>query len=135
MRRARSGASWRARLAEPVAHLGGMEIPRWAVWLGVFVAFVVLFCVVVLAALGKWILAGLAIEWVLCLVVISLVGMVIGTIAGGGYVEVAHSNWTGNGLMRKGFTFGGLVVLLAGDGFFFRWLFSSDAGGSGAGAF
>ena len=62
--------------------------PRWAVWVAVPVTSVAMFCVVMLAALGKGILANLAIEWVLCLVVISLVGMVIGTIAGGAYVEV-----------------------------------------------
>jgi hypothetical protein len=89
----------------------------------------VLFYVVMLAALGKGILADLAIEWALCLVVISLVGMVIGTIAGGAYVEVRHKEWTHFSGVHKAYIFGSGAVLLAGTGFFFWWLFSSDAGG------
>jgi hypothetical protein len=129
MRRARSGAALRTRLAEPVARVGGIKIPRWVVWLGVFITSVVLFCIVVLAALGKGILAGLAIEWVLCLVVISLVGMVIGTIAGGGYVEVKHPNWTRFSWAQKVYIFGSGAVLFAGSVVVFWWLFSSDVGG------
>jgi hypothetical protein len=107
----------------------GIEIPRWAVWVAVPVTSVALFSIVVLAALGKGILANLAIEWALCLVVISLVGMVIGTIVGGAYVEVRHKEWTHFSGVHKAYIFSSGVVLLVGDGFFFWWLFSSDAGG------
>ena len=110
-------------------HIPSWQFPRWAVWVAVPVTSVAMFCVVMLAALGKGILANLAIEWVLCLVVISLVGMVIGTIAGGAYVEVRHKKWTRFSWVHKVYIFGSGVVLLAGTGFFFWWLFSSDAGG------
>jgi hypothetical protein len=101
--------------------------PRFVVWVAVPVLAAVLFCVVVLAALGKGILANLAIEWALCLVVISLVGMVIGTIAGGAYVEVMHKEWTHFTWVHKLYIFSSGGLLLAGNGFFFWWLFSSGA--------
>jgi hypothetical protein len=106
------------------------KIPRWAVvWVVVPVTSVALFCVVVLAALGKGILADLAIEWVLFLVVISLVSMVIGTIIGGGIVEVWRSKWTRFSWVHKVYIFGSGLVLLAGIVFFFWWLFAYGAGG------
>ena len=91
-------------------------------------AAIVLFVVTFWSALGLPPLGGTTIEWVLAFILVSLVNLGLGTLGGGAVIEWRHPTWSRLGLWDHIFMGVALVVLLASDGGFAWWLFSSTSG-------
>lgn len=106
----------------------GIVINRWVKLAAVPVAALLLFVIVFWAALGQPPLAGTRVEWVLGFIVITLVSLAIGTLIGGAVIELVHPDWTRFRVWHYVYMIGAGLALLAGDVFFFWWLFSSTAG-------
>jgi hypothetical protein len=91
---------------------------------------IILFIVVFWAALGRWPLSGATIEWVAGGILVSVVGLGIGTLATGAWIELKDDERSPFGRGYLAFTLVTLALLTGVQALFFWWLFDSQAGGS-----
>jgi hypothetical protein len=86
------------------------------------------FLIVLLGAVGQPPLSGTTVGWVIAFAIIVTVSMTIGTIGAGGVIEFTHPDWTRFRPWHYVLLSASGAGVLAADGFFFCWLFSSAAG-------
>ncbi|HYB87477.1 MAG TPA: hypothetical protein VEC76_11535, partial [Streptosporangiaceae bacterium] len=101
--------------------------PRHLIWLAL--AAVALFCVVFWAALGKSPLTGTKVVAVLGYTFITLAYVSLGALATGAVIEYRHRDWSRLHGIDHVFIALALAAMLAVDGGFAWWLFTSDTGG------
>lgn len=91
-------------------------------------ALIVMFVLVLWAALGQVPLAGTTVVGVLGVILALLANISLGALASGTFVEIRHPDWTRLRGIDHVFLYASLVLMAGIDVFVAWWLFSSDNG-------